>query len=301
MDDAPSRDWLAQCWSSAAEIRADLAEAPGGPEKAAEEARLAGAIARLVALDRGPQRWEAVVTRLADGLGPTQQNLEAAFGGGTPGRVRDGRSFYAERLAGQSSLVPALNAAIGGRVVSREAFAEVATAFLAGLASGSADRLPEEQRRRADPTLGTDAELLAAFLGYLHAQDMLDGPARLTVRHAALEEQWRPLLAGIEGDRTILSLTDKHGGSGHLVAFRRDEQDAWWLIDSSGIDWGQSLDQLQGAAGPRREQIAPAAYVARLVARQGEPKLGLIELITMGAPKEPAVIAHGLLGVGVRV
>ena len=193
------------CWSSAAEIRADLARRLKA-EKAAEEARLAGAIARLVALDRGPQRWQAAVGELEDGLGPTQQDLRRRSAAARRARSATAAAFYAERQVGQSSLVPTLNAAIGGRVVSREAFAEVATAFMRRVGLRLGRPLLEEQRRRADPTLGMDAELLVGFLGYLHGQDMLDGPAQLQVRPAALEEQWRPLLAGIEGDRTIVGL-----------------------------------------------------------------------------------------------
>jgi hypothetical protein len=130
---------------------------------------------------------------------------------------------------------------------------------------------------------------------------MLTAPARLAVRPAALEDQWRPMLSGIEGDRAIVGLYDENGGHGHFVTFRRDESDAWWLVDSRGVEWGESFDGVKGTEGPRRERISPEDFVARLARRDGDPRLGTVELITLGGPKEPATIPPGLYGVGTRV
>jgi hypothetical protein len=300
LEGPPSRHDLTFGWSSVKDARDNLAKVPDSPDKATQVSRLDGAIARLVAFDKGPQRWQTAVAGMEDGLGPTHQELGAVFGGGTPGQVPDGRTLYAERQVGQSCSLHTLNAAIGGKAVSQEAFTEFATSFMPRWDPGWDGVSPDEQRRRADPTLSMDGEVMAGFLSYLHAQDKLEGPAQLAVRPAALEDQWRPMLSGIEGDRAIIGLYDENGGHGHFVTFRRDEADAWWLLDSRGVEWGESFDGVKGTEGPRHEQISPEDFVARLQQRGGEPKLGTIELITMGPPKEQLTVPHGAYGVGIK-
>ncbi|MFO1057853.1 MAG: hypothetical protein U1E53_12900 [Dongiaceae bacterium] len=180
----------------------------------------------------------------------------------TPDPVKAGQRFYVEPQRHSASAIHAMNAFLGGPGVSIEQL----TAFNRLWSTRDEGRIDDIAGLPPLQTGGgNEADVPWAYLTYLHYASGGDSdlmpPVNLTIIDGASRRPEARAIPEIPGDRCIVGTQDP----AHFVAFRKDDQGNWHLLD--------------GADPKLQQPIAdPKDYIREMLQKPGA---GAISLTTL--------------------
>jgi hypothetical protein len=207
-------------------------------------------------------------------LAPPDQRLVTRFEGAVLPAVEPVRAerFHLERQHDSACAVHSLNAFVGGPGFEIES-------FTAWARDTTAAHVPADQRDALRPETASTgfsahwverALTLAADTPAAHGRDWQIGSTRASAgpSSAGLASVTLPDLAAT--DRLVVEVEvhsaarraiDAHALA-HFVAFRKDDQGAWWLLDSRSTEVdAPPAAELASTGGPIRRQVDPQAWL----------------------------------------
>jgi hypothetical protein len=192
------------------------------------------------------------------------------------------QALHVEQQSAAACGVHAINAFLGGPVMTPHDFDDWTNDLRAGLRNEVLRGLGAMQ----SSTAGTDVLVVHTMLQKLSAKQDGDRPAVgiafASARPPAARIAQVALPPGLEQtDRAVIEVKTGKGtgsqASDHYVAFRKDEHDEWWLLDSRSTEIGSPTSP-DTRPGVRKEQISPQAWMDRLTA------LANVQAVVLMAP-----------------
>jgi hypothetical protein len=207
-------------------------------------------------------RWERRLKVQEVGKSPTLR-MPQGVTLQTPDPVKAGQRFYVEPQRHSASAVHAMNAFLGGAGVSVEqltAFNKLWSTRDEGRIDDIAGLPPLETGN------GNEADVPWAYLSYLHFASGGDSdlmpPVNLTIIDGASTDPNARAIPEIPGDRCIVGTQDP----AHFVAFRKDDQGNWHLLDSANHS--------------RQPIVDPKDYIQEMMQKPGAGPISLTTLQT---------------------